>query len=246
VDYDSFVDAVRAEGAATLDVLESDPSPDTPVPTCPHWTVEDLVVHLGAFCGFWTHVLCEGTGRPLTPYPDPPEGVALFPWLGELHGSLVGQLEATPETTEVWTWLATDHTARFVARRCAHELAVHRYDAESAHGASEPIGAELAVDGIEEILGALVTTRDRTGQGTGRTLALRCSDAPRGWSIVMESNRIDVTGRGPGEEIPAGDLSVTGTASDLELTLYHRPSISPMDVTGDYTVLDEWYREFKF
>ncbi len=246
MDYGSFVEAVRAEGTAAVAVLESEPDVDTPVPTCEHWTVEDLVVHLGAFCGFWTHVLCEGTGRPLTPYPDRPEGAAMLPWLGELHGHLVGQLEATPETTEVWTWLASDHTARFVARRCAHELAVHRFDAQSAHGACEPIGAELAVDGIDEILGALLTARDRTGEGTGRTLSLRCSDAPVHWSIMMDSNRIDVARAGPGDETPPGDLSVTGTASDLELTLYHRPALSPMEMTGDYSVLEEWYREFKF
>lgn len=246
MDYDSFVDAVRTEGAALVAVLESDPDPDTPVPTCEHWTVEDLVVHLGAFCGFWTHVLCEGTGRPRTPYPDPPAGGALFPWLGDLHGHLVGQLQATPETTEVWTWLATDHTARFVGRRCAHELAVHRYDAQSVHGVCEPIGSELATDGIDEILGALVTTRDRTGEGTGRTLSLRCTDAPVSWSIVMESNRIDVARAEPGQASPPGDLSVKGTVSDLELMLYHRPALSPVEVTGDYSVLEEWYREFKF
>jgi hypothetical protein len=39
------------------------------------------------------------------------------------------------------------------------------------------------------------------------------------------------------------DLVVSGTAtSDLELTLYHRPTLSPVDVHGDYTVLDEWHR----
>ena len=34
----------------------------------------DLAVHVGEFCGFWSHVLCEGTGRPKTPFPDPPDG----------------------------------------------------------------------------------------------------------------------------------------------------------------------------
>ena len=58
LDYDALVDAVQAEGAAAVGVLLSDPDTDTPVPTCEHWTVGDLAVHLGAFCGFWTHVLC--------------------------------------------------------------------------------------------------------------------------------------------------------------------------------------------
>lgn len=245
MEYDALVGAVRTEGAAALSALESDPDPDTPVPTCEHWTVADLVVHLGAFCAFWTHVLCEGTGRPLTPYPDPPEGPALVPWLGELHSHLVDQLETTPPTTEVWTWYAPDRSVGFVARRCAHELAVHRYDAQSAHGICTPIAAGLAVDGVDEILGALVTVRERTGEGTGRTLSLRCTDAPAGWSIAMASNRIDVE-RDGSTAMPAADLSVVGSASDIELTLYHRPTLSPVEMHGDYSVLEEWHREFKF
>ncbi|MGH9081638.1 MAG: maleylpyruvate isomerase N-terminal domain-containing protein [Acidimicrobiales bacterium] len=246
MDHATLVDATRTEGAAIVAALESEPAMDTPVPTCEHWAVSDLVVHLGAFCGFWTHILCEGTGRPRTPYPDPPEGDALIPWLAQLGLHLVGELEATPATTEVWTWFAADRTAAFVARRCAHELAVHRYDLQSTQGTRAPIPTALAVDGIDEILGALVTTRDRTGQGTGRALSLRCTDAPPAWSVVMESNRIDVERTDAGDGAPAGDLTVTGRASDLELTLYHRPTLGPVDVSGDYSVLDEWHREFRF
>ncbi len=219
---------------------------DTIVPTCEDWTVSDLAVHVGAFCGFWTHVLCEGTGRTKTPFADPPEGADLIRWLDELAAHLVAELEATPPATEVWTWFAADHTARFVARRCAHELAVHRYDAQSARGEWEPIAPALAVDGIDEIFDALVTSRDRTGDGTGRTLALVCTDEPVSWAAVMESNRIDVDRHGPEAGAPAGDLTVTGAASDLELVLYHRPPLSPVDMSGDYTVLDEWHREFRF
>jgi uncharacterized protein (TIGR03083 family) len=246
MDHAALVDAVREEGAAMVEAFESVPDLDTIVPTCEDWTVSDLAVHVGAFCGFWTHILCEGTGHPLTPYPDPPAGAALISWFRELHSYLVGELEATPPTTEVWTWLATDHTAGFVTRRCAHELAVHRYDAQSASGACTPVPAELATDGIEEILGALVTTRDRTGDGTGRTLSLHCTDTGAGWSVVMESNRIDVQRTETREGPPAGDLTVAGTASDLELVLYHRPTLSPVDMSGDYSVLDEWHREFEF
>ncbi len=246
MDHAALVAAVREEGAGLVLAVESGTSMDTIVPTCDDWRVSDLAVHVGAFCGFWTHVLCQGTGRPLTPYPDPPAGVDLIPWLSELHGHLVDELVATPPATEVWTWLAADHTAGFVARRCAHELAVHRYDAQSALGACEPIPSELAVDGIDEILGALVTARDRTGHGTGRTMSLQCTDASAAWWVVLESDHIDMERDGVRGSAPAADLAVTGTASDLELTLYHRPTLSPLDASGDYTVLEEWHREFRF
>ena len=41
-------------------------------------------------------------------------------------------------------------------------------------------------------------------------------------------------------------MVVMGTASDLELMLYHRPTLSPVDVHGDYTVQEEWHRDFTF
>ena len=246
MDHESLVDAVRAQGSLLVEVLETDPSVDIPVPTCEEWEIADLIVHVGAFCGFWTHVLCEGTGRPKTPYPDPPDGPELVSWLRALTHHLTDELAATPGATEVWTWYAPDQSAAFVARRCAHELAVHRYDAQSAHGTRSPIPTDLAIDGIEEIFGALSTLGDRTGLGFGRSLALRCSDADAAWRITMESDRLDVERPRPAEGTVRGDLEVTGTASDLELTLYRRPTLSPVEMSGDYSVLDEWYREFRF
>ena len=87
-----------------------------------------------------------------------------------------------------------------------------------------------------------------TGAGTGRSLALRSADTRTAWRITLGQDRIDVE-RPPVRPIqssPRGNLVVTATASDLELTLYHRPTLSPVDMVGDYTVLDEWHRDFTF
>ena len=246
MDHSSLVEAVRSEGRAAIGSLEAEPDMEIPVPTCEGWELSDLVVHVGAFCGFWSHVLCEGTGRPKTPYPDPPDGAEMVPWLDELLSHLGDELAATPPETEVWTWYAPDHTAGFVARRCAHELAVHRYDAQSAQGTCSPIPTGLAVDGVDEVLGTLVTLSERTGEGNGRALALHSTDAAAHWRIVMESNRLQVERSGSAEDATPGDLTVAGTASDLELTLYRRPTLSPVEMSGDYSVLTEWYREFRF
>jgi hypothetical protein len=146
----------------------------------------------------------------------------------------------------VWTWFDADRTAGFVARRCAHELAVHRYDAQSSSRTCGPIPSDLAEDGINEVLDVLVTARARSGRGTGRVLTLRSTDVGESWAVSLESDRIGVQ-RVPLDVPPEGsDVVVSGTASDLELTLYHRPTLSPVDVHGDYTVLEEWHREFTF
>lgn len=160
---------------------------------------------------------------------------------------LLTELEATPASTAVWTWFEPDHSAGFVARRSAHELAVHRFDAQAARGICTPIGTELAADGIDEILDVLVTAREHSGRGSGHVLALRSSDVGMEWLVTLGQDRFTVERRSQDETPTEGnDLIVSGTASDLELTLYHRPTLSPVDVHGDYTLLEEWHREFTF
>ena len=246
MDHSSFVDAVRTEAGALTFSLEAGEMDDL-VPTCEGWEVRDLAVHIGQFCGFWSHVLSEGTDRPKTPLPDPPNDEGLVPWVADACADLIDRLEATPASTPVWTWFDADHSAAFVARRCAHELAVHRFDAQSSRGICTPIPSELAADGIDEIFDVLLAAREQSAAGSGRVLALRSAELGTEWSATLGHDRVDVTRRTDDERTEgAGDLVVSGTTSDLELTLYHRPTLSPVDVHGDYTVLEEWHRRFTF
>ena len=214
-----------------------------PVLTCPDWTVADLAIHVGQFCGFWAHVLCEGAGRPKPPVPDAPTGDAIGPWFADVSPMLIAELRATPPDTDVWTWYPPDRTARFVARRAAHELAIHRYDAQSARGTCEPIEAFLATDGIDELFGTLVIARERSGAATGQTLHVHGTDdgVPAEWLVTLTSDAIDVR-----REHGKGDLALRGATSDLELLLYDRPTLGPVERLGDPSVLDAWYREFTF
>jgi uncharacterized protein (TIGR03083 family) len=246
MEYDALVDAVRTETGTLLFALEGGATDDL-VPTCEGWTVADLAVHVGNFAGFWCHVLCEATDQPKPDLSDPPEGDETVVWAAGACAALITQLEATPPDTPTWTWSPTDHSARFVARRSAHELAVHRFDAQAARGICTPIPAELAVDGIDEVLDLLAPSRDHSGRGSGRTMDLRSTDAGMEWAVSLEPGRIDTERRSQDQApLEGSDLVVSGTASDIELTLYHRPTLSPVDVHGDYSVLDEWHREFTF
>jgi uncharacterized protein (TIGR03083 family) len=220
---------------------------DDVVPTCEGWEVRNLAVHVGEFCEFWSHVLCEGSGRPKPSFHDAPADDQLVPWVADACGALITEFEATPASTRAWTWFELDQTAGWVARRSAHELSVHRYDAQSARGICTPISTELAADGIDEVFDALITNRDHSGRGSGRILSLRSSDVGAEWVITLAPSRIEVERRTQDDSpFEGSDLVVSGTASDLELTLYHRPTLSPVDVHGDYTVLEEWHREFTF
>ena len=243
MEYAEHVEALERETAAFAKALMRADA-DAQVPTCPEWTVRDLAKHHGTGMGFWTHVLCEGTGRPKPEIQEEP-GPAPALWFTQIAGFLIAELKATSPDTEVWTWSPDDHSARFAARRITHETAVHRYDAQTAAGKTEPIDASLAADGIEEIFEmagnfAMVDNWIEAGRGTGQTLHLH-SDEGDEWLIAMNPDGLDVR-----REHAKGDLAIRGAVSDLELLLYNRPPIGEVERFGDDAVLDTWYRVFKF
>jgi uncharacterized protein (TIGR03083 family) len=242
VDYAEHVGAVERELGDLVAALRAVPLSE-PVPTCPGWTLSDLVKHVGGFCGFWTHVLCDGASRDKTPYEEPPpeEDEARTEWFAGLGAHLTEALTWLPGGAPVWTWFEPDQTAAFVARRAANELAVHRYDAQSARGTSAPIERTLAADSIDEVFGPLVTARARTGEATGQTMHLHGTDVAAEWLVTLQPDRIDVS-----HEHAKGDLALRGSLSDLALLVYGRPTLGPVEPFGDEAVLEAWYREFVF
>jgi len=105
------------------------------VPSCPDWSVSDLVAHLGAVQLFWTAVVAAG---PATDPPDQrqvgdqtPRG-DLLEWSAAATAGLLGALRAAGPDRECWTWwqsAGAPMTAGAVARHQVQEAAVHALDA---------------------------------------------------------------------------------------------------------------------
>lgn len=237
------MDAVERELSAFTAAVGAG-SLDDRVPTCPEFSVDDLAAHVGEFCGFWAHVLCEGSGRPKTPFTDGPGDEGRAAWLTGLAGHLVTELRATPPETTTWTWYPEDQSAGFVARRSAHELAIHRVDAQAARGPTSPVAADLAVDGIDEIF-VLIEHAGRVGdrRGSGQTLHLHGTDhdAASEWMITLAPDGVEVE-RTHGK----ADLALKGPVSDLEMLLYQRPTLGEVTTFGDEAVLAAFHRQFTF
>jgi uncharacterized protein (TIGR03083 family) len=251
VDHADRVAAAERELDELLAALTAGPL-SAPVPTCPGWTAADLAEHVGWFCMRWRDHL-RGGGYEDRVGPEDvtvPDGDDVLAWVHGWGDEMLADLRAAPADAAVWTWFPTDQTAGFVARRCASELAIHRYDAQSARGTCAPIAPELAVDGIEEIVDALATVRYRPGEGHGETLHLHGTDDPADtggtvlhaeWLLRLEPDRLVAT-----REHAKGDLALRASASDLELLLYGRPPLGPVQRFGDEAILDLWYRTFRF
>ena len=249
LDYPQHVKAVSRAIATFGQAVAAGPL-DARVPTCPEWDVAALVHHVGGFTGFWTHVLAEGTGRDKPTYAEPPltDGPdAVAQWWVEVGDALLGELRAADPDTTVWTWAPSDQTAAFIATRCVHELAIHALDAQLARGDAQPIDPAVAADGIEEIFVMMEAWR-ANGQhergifeGGGETLHLHGTDEGRNdeWLLTLGADGLVV------ERTHAkGDLALRGAVSDLELLLYDREPLGPVESFGDERVLDVWRTKF--
>jgi uncharacterized protein (TIGR03083 family) len=247
MDYAEHVEATDREIAALVDALGAGPL-DVPVPTCPDWTLVDLADHVGGFCGFWAHILCDATGRPKTSFAERPagtDGPEAADWLGGLGDDLLTLLRSTEPTQQAWTWAPGRDNAAFVARRSAHELSVHRFDAQGARGPASPIDGALAIDGIEEIFvmreAWVGSGQGDVAAGAGETIHLHATDREAEWLIELTADGLVVR-----REHAKGDLALRGAVSDLELVLYDRPPLGSIERFGDESVLGAWYQAFHF
>ena len=214
---------------------------DAPVPTCPDWTVRDLVGHLGGVHR-WAASFVEDR-RTEPPGKDdglrqPPADDELLDWFREGHTHLVKVLEAADDTIECWTFLPAPFPRAFWARRQAHETTIHHADAAGAAGETISIDPALAVDGIDELLlGFFARQRGRLLAEPGVTLGVRVTDAGESDAWTM---RIGPQGREVDRGSGHGDLVISGAASDVYLFLWNRAGTDHVELTGDERVLDIW------
>ena len=205
---------------------------DRPVPTCPDWTVADLVGHLAGVQRFWTALLA-GTAPQDVSLPPRPTDPELLDWFRAGADELVAALGPLDPAAAQWNWSGRDQTIGWVQRRMTHESVVHSWDGLNAVGSAEPIGTAIAVDGIDEFLDVFVGARAERMTGPVETVHVHVTDGEGEWLLTVGQGSTSL------ERTHAkGDVAVRGPASDLLLALWSRPRSDQVEVLGDASVLD--------
>lgn len=209
------------------------------VPSCPGWTVRDLVVHLGGVHRWAATFLAEGpdsTNRFAPIEDDAPAGAAVTAWYRDRLDGLLAELRRhdADQPARAFTGRVT---AGFWMRRQAHETAVHRWDAENSWNAARPVESVLAGDGIEEWAEVFAGRFLSRGPGlpdglVGRTVHLHGTDRDDAeWTLTLARESIAVE-RGHAK----GDVALRGATSDLYLALWRRVPRADLAIFGDATV----------
>jgi uncharacterized protein (TIGR03083 family) len=235
---DFWLAALRADSPALQDAV-AQAGPDAAVPSCEGWTVADLTGHVTGLL----HWVREMVARGVTDHP--PAFVELEPapeWDAALDG-LRRELTGTIETLEAleadfpaWNWAPQAKTAGFWQRRMAHEISVHRWDAEAAAGRATPIETKLAADGISEVLDSWLPAGKRKGPTDLHGVAhLIASDAGYEWFVRLRGAGVALLDTGTildsDDHHPRAEA--TGTASDLLLALMGRQRMERLVISGD-------------
>ena len=238
--YSEYVATIRKEGEAILAAARY--GVDEPVPTCGAWTVGNLLTHLGRVYNRAATVVSERLTSPQDFPPEPPEGTDAIAYVTDALDDLVAALTSADPDTPVWNRFPEPQTASFWARRMAHESAVHRYDAQLAHGVAQPIDADLARDALDEMIDVLlpfVVTRDEVKLPDATYVFTTTDDGS--WIVRLGADgvqRLDVA--------KDRDVTVRGTPSALLLAAYNRVRWTSLEVDGDIALLEQWSDLLKF
>jgi uncharacterized protein (TIGR03083 family) len=232
-----FVDAIRQDSDRFYAVADG-ADPDRPVPSCPAWTIADLVWHLGEVHWFWgTDVETRASDPEEVERAKParPSGYTELVAWGRAQAARMTQiLDATPDDVPLWTWglNESDHNAGFVRRHQVQEAAVHRWDMENAAtGQPGPVGAAEASDAIDEVLATTLPWSTGPDKPLPGSVHIHCTDVDGEW-FVHPDGRVERTHA-------KADVALRGTASDLLLGMYGRIPFGQLDIVGAEPVARE-------
>jgi uncharacterized protein (TIGR03083 family) len=228
--FDEYVTVVERHTAALQGDAASCSMAD-PVPTCPGWTVADLLKHHGGVCRWAAKIVGEGRTANLSDaelgaeLAAPANRDELLAWYSAGAAALVETLRTSVDGPALVFLRDAPPPRLFWARRCAHESTIHRVDAMSASLGHIPtttaaaISMELAIDGIDELLRGFVPRRSSTLRADEPIIvSVAPTDADLAWTVTIGTGT-PVTSS---ETTPEPDAVLTGSAADLYLGLWNR------------------------
>ncbi len=225
---------------------------DAAITACPGWDMRTLVRHLSEI-HLWAagHVACRATkmwvddlDELAVSWPDLavfwPDDDDLVDFYRATNANLVRELRAAPADVAAMTFLSAPSPLAMWARRQAHELTVHRFDAQQGADAVSGIDAAVAADGIDELLMCFAPRAAKLPVDTERSMLVSSTDTGAHWRVTMGPDGIGTVR----EDGPA-DVALSGRAEDLYLTVWNRGDRAGVQVRGDRNVLATWHNNHR-
>jgi uncharacterized protein (TIGR03083 family) len=246
----AFADLLRLmdeRSTAFQAAVAAAPSLDVRVPTCPEWTLLDLVQHLVEGRYKWAAIVAAGPADVPATFsaPEAPrEREALLAWFAASVRELLDALREAGPDRGCWTWWGpsqSPQTSGAVARHQLQQLAVHTYDAQVTVGAPQPLSSEVALDGVDEFL---TTCCAGTEPWPHKPVVVDYhATEGRSWRLWVSDGRTRAAqlphGTTADEAPEPADVTAWGTAHELVMFFYGRIPTQSLRTDGDPAILDQ-------
>ncbi|NUP21763.1 MAG: maleylpyruvate isomerase family mycothiol-dependent enzyme [Streptomyces sp.] len=259
--HDRYCDEIAHQVGLLRSVVTSGADLAATVPTCPDWSLEQLVRHTGGALR-WVELMVRTRAQEEVPEETVPlhggpaeqgDPAALDAWLAETGEAVVAALRDAGPDAKVWGWTGV-LTAGFWARRMTHEITVHRADAALAAGLPYEVAPDVAADAIDEWL-QIVEWAQRTLpddparelRRPGSSIHLHATDDTRGveaeWIIDVSG---DVIAWRRGHE--KATVALRGPLTAVLLAFYRRLPLdsAELEVLGERELLEFWLERATF
>jgi uncharacterized protein (TIGR03083 family) len=233
MERERYLQCLAADHARLREVAAADLG--AAVPTCPEWTVADLVRHVAIV--YLHKVECMRLGVMPQAWPPDVSGEDPRALLDRAYAALRHEFATRSSDAPAATWFEPDQTVGYWIRRMAQETVIHRVDAELARGATvSAVPADLAVDGIEEVLERFLAYGSRRwpeefveelSTCDGRAVLVASGGAR--WLVRLDRDGVSV---GPDPTGQAG-AQVSGDPQGVLLWLWRRAGDDAVRTDGD-------------
>jgi uncharacterized protein (TIGR03083 family) len=234
--------ALRSEVPAFRSaVAEADPA--APVPSCPEWTVGQLIGHLARQYEWVAGHVVRGVTTPPDELDPPGPDTATLAEFDAAYANLLTRFDALDPEMPAWNWAPQAKRVAFWQRRMAHDTALHRWDAQMAtHGLTEPLEAKLAADGVSEVLDTIRPAgRGRRRADRHGMVALTATDLGHTWHVRLRESGgvalLDTDTLLDDDDLHERAVAA-GHASDLQLALWGRIGFDVLVLTGEQALLE--------
>ncbi|MFD6172263.1 maleylpyruvate isomerase family mycothiol-dependent enzyme [Streptomyces coeruleorubidus] len=259
--HERYCDEIAHQVGLLRSVVTSGANLSGTVPTCPDWSLEDLVRHTGGALR-WVEFIVRTRAEEEVPEERVPglagpgtcgEATVLDAWLAESGEQVVAALREAGPDTKVWSWAGILNSG-FWARRMTHEITMHRADATLAAGLPYEVAPDVAADAIDEWL-QIVEFVQRTVphdaarelRGPGRSIHLHATGTEPGLNAewLIELTEDGVAWRRGHEK---ATVALRGPLTPVLLAFYRRlPLDAPeLEVLGERELLDFWLERATF